>query len=675
MLAPAPNPALTTVNLAPLMEPPSQSPTGSSMAGGNSNLDDFKKQAKEYFEARRKAYLEKQRNVVQPTEAHASPSSTQSGFDHGSKNDVPAAPPNPASSTAYPGLLMEPPSRSPTGSSMAWGYSNFDDFAKHFEAQRKAYLEKQRNAVQPTEAHASPSSALSGFDHGSKNDVPAAPPNPASSTAYTGLLMEPPSQSPTGSSMAWGYSNFDDFAKQSFEARRKAFFEKQSKAVKSTEAHASPSSALPGFDHGSKNDVPAAPPNPASSTAYPGLLMEPPSQSPTGSSMAWGYSNFDDFVKQRKESFEARRKAYLEKQSKAVKSTEAHASPSLALSGSDHGSKNDVPAAPPNPASSTTYPGLLMNPASSLPPTAPGIDATLQDKWWYNGPDGPMYTPMSLGYGSDHVSTGVHAPQPKPNPRPSKNPYFAWNHLMENPPPVRPAPPIEFVQTHENQAVHVQDTNPGPPTDPEFDWDYWMDNLPSPKRLRPGSSNELDDEAFQGPLSPECADSQPGDLWVTSYAAKGKAKKLRRIFGTATGSDVGNVVIRQRKFQPADRLLGPWGFSDEEFWKFLNNFHGPGTAIHPHIIEIIWHDLLCSWEVLYRSRECGGRGATHCAYWPGIARVAERVRLNSPRNSLRIDGFITPNSHKWMRHGPNKPASREPNAWRICREIPAVSNF
>jgi len=64
----------------------------------------------------------------------------------------------------------------------------------------------------------------------------------------------------------------------------------------------------------------------------------------------------------------------------------------------------------------------------------------------------------------------------------------------------------------------------------------------------------LDDQSLS-------ADSQPGDLWVTSYAAKGKAKKLRRIFGTATGSDVGNVVIRQRKFQPADRLLGPWGVS------------------------------------------------------------------------------------------------------------------
>jgi hypothetical protein len=60
----------------------------------------------------------------------------------------------------------------------------------------------------------------------------------------------------------------------------------------------------------------------------------------------------------------------------------------------------------------------------------------------------------------------------------------------------------------------------------------------------------LDDQSLS-------ADSQPGDLRVTSYAAKGKAKKLCRIFGTATGSDVGNAASRQRKFQPADRLLDP----------------------------------------------------------------------------------------------------------------------
>jgi hypothetical protein len=35
----------------------------------------------------------------------------------------------------------------------------------------------------------------------------------------------------------------------------------------------------------------------------------------------------------------------------------------------------------------------------------------------------------------------VHAPQQNPNPRPSKNPYFAWNYLMnlKDPPPRRPA--------------------------------------------------------------------------------------------------------------------------------------------------------------------------------------------------------------------------------------------
>jgi hypothetical protein len=184
-----------------------------------------------------------------------------------------------------------------------------------------------------------------------------------------------------------------------------------------------------------------------------------------------------------------------------LKTDVAHASSSSAPPGIDQGSMDNVPAPPPNPTSSRRYRKLLMKPAS----TAPGMYATLQEKWWYDGPNGPMYTPMPLGHGSDHVSTGVHAPQPKPNPRPPPyNPYFVWNLLrtLKKPPPLPPASLIEFGQTNENQAEHVQDTNPGPSTDPDFDWEYWMDNLPSPERLKQGSSKELDDEAFQGPPSP-----------------------------------------------------------------------------------------------------------------------------------------------------------------------------
>jgi hypothetical protein len=339
-------------------------------------------------------------------------------------------------------------------------------------------------------AHASSSSALPGFDHG-QTDVTAPAPNPASLTVNPDPLMEPSSLSSTGSSMAGGYSNLDKFAKLA-----KEYYKTWQKPVESSDPHLLSSSAPLGLDHWSKTDEPAPAPNRAPSTVNPAPLMEPASLSWTRFPMAGGSGNYDDFAKQAKEYFETRRKAYVEKQRDAAKSTEAHASSSSALPGLDHGSKDDVPAPPPNPASSTAS-------ASSLPPTAPGMDATLQDKWWYDGPHGPTYTPMSLGYDSDRVSTGVNAPKPNRNRLLSENPYFAWNYLMKNPPPLRPTSVIEFGQTHGKQAEHVQDTNPGQPTDSDVEWDHWMDNLPSPKRLKLGWSNELDGEAVQGPPSPE----------------------------------------------------------------------------------------------------------------------------------------------------------------------------
>ena len=137
-------------------------------------------------------------------------------------------------------------------------------------------------------------------------------------------------------------------------------------------------------------------------------------------------------------------------------------------------------------------PNVSPNPASA---TAPG---TSQGKWWHDGPDGPTYTPMSLEYGSDHVSTGVDAPKPNP----SDNPYFRWNYLMNKklkklpPLPVTPVSLIKFGQFQENQVEHVQHLNPGLSTDPNFDWNYRMgsNNLPLPKRPKQGTSKELDDE-------------------------------------------------------------------------------------------------------------------------------------------------------------------------------------
>ena len=255
--APAPNPASLTANPDPLMEPSSLSSTGSSMAGGIDDSDEFAKQvkvAKEFFK------IKTLQKSDETSYAHSLSSSAPLGLGHGPKTHMLAPAPNPASTTVNPALLMEQPSQSPTGSSMAGGIDDSDKFAKQVKLAKEFFkIKTLQKSDETSYAHSLSSSAPLGLGHGSKTHMLAPAPNPASTTVNPALSMEPPSQSPTGFSMAGGNINSDDFKKQAkeyFEARRKAYLEKQRNAVQPTEAHA-PSSAPPGFDHGSKNDVPA----------------------------------------------------------------------------------------------------------------------------------------------------------------------------------------------------------------------------------------------------------------------------------------------------------------------------------------------------------------------------------------------------------------------------------
>ena len=224
-----------------------------------------------------------------------------------------------------------------------------------------------------------------------------------------------------------------------------------------SEAHESSSPASPAPDHGSKTDVPAPAPNPASSTVNPAPLMgppRPPRPSLTKLEMAGGKDYFDGLAKQAEQFFKTSRKP--------VKSTYAHASSSSAPLGLDHGSMNDVPAPPPNPASSAANPELLMKPASRLPNRMPSE---------------------------------------------TQGQYSIWNLMMnlKDQPPLPPASLMEFGKTNENQVEHVQHPNPGSSTDTDFDRNDRMgsNNLPPPKRLKQASSKELNDKVVQGPPSPE----------------------------------------------------------------------------------------------------------------------------------------------------------------------------
>jgi hypothetical protein len=210
--------------------------------------------------------------AFEESEAHESSSPASPAPDHGSKTDVPAPGPIPASSTVNPAPLMEPPSLSSSTSSMAGGSDNpkLVELAKEFFK-----IKTLQKPDESSDAHSLSSSAPSGLDHGSNTDVPAPAPNPASSTVNPAPLMgppRPPRPSLTTLEMAGGKDYFDGLAKQAEE-----FFKTSRKPVKSTDGHASSSSAPPGLDHGSMNDVPAPPPNPASSAANPDLLMKPAS--------------------------------------------------------------------------------------------------------------------------------------------------------------------------------------------------------------------------------------------------------------------------------------------------------------------------------------------------------------------------------------------------------------
>jgi hypothetical protein len=255
------------------------------------------------------------------------------------------------------------------------------------------------------------------------------------------------------------------------------YFKTWVKPVESSDAHASSSSAPPGPDHGSTNVVQAPEPNPASSTANPNPLMEP------------------SIV------------------------------PVRVL-----GSTNVVHDPAPNPASSTANPNPLMEPSSSESlPTASSALSDSENKW--------LFEPQG-----DHM---FHFSQPNPNKRPwtdmNPDPDFDWDFWMAyvNRPRLGSASPKEVGQTSEYQAEHVQQPAPGPSTDSGFDLNY--PPVPVSVVHPPSTSAEL-------PTGPEHegnpgSDKEPEydvDPQAALYAAKGKAKELRRISGTTR--DVGNTA-------------------------------------------------------------------------------------------------------------------------------------
>ena len=290
------------------------------------------------------------------------------------------------------------------------------------------------------------------------------------------------------------------------------FFDATGKSVDSQDAHTPSSSAPPGPDHGSMDNVKAPAPNLASPPAHPDPLTEPLNPSPIPYSMPVVQG---DPLSESESDYEW----LFDSNGEPLVPLP---SPTSTEFGSDHETNWErVPK--PNPNS---------NPG---PSTQAGPDPDFDWDHWMDLEDLPP--PKWPKIASEEVGQ-VHENQvdnmPLSNP-PWRDMDFDWNHWMtleDQPPLKRPklASSKELGQAywHEDQVVQVQQqpnpgtTNPGLPTEPG----HGVVTAPSPNT---GSPKELDDDE----------DAQAAAI----YAAKGKAKETRRrasIPGTAR--DVVNAV-------------------------------------------------------------------------------------------------------------------------------------
>jgi hypothetical protein len=308
------------------------------------------------------------------------------------------------------------------------------------------------------------------------------------------------------------------------------------KPVDSSDSHASSSSApsssaQPGPDHGSTNVVQSPEPNPASSTANPGLLTEPSSPSSTVAIP---------------DSFQDRFNAAWDNR-KSDKGSVTSMEPLFTPGPSEYGSDDDLEWA------TAHLPSLKLSPSRILEPS-PDADANFDWHYWSTAPSPPKPSlPNSFG-GFGHVQQSDAGPSTRPDP------IHNW---------YEPASSNEFGLPPEHQVGNPW-AQPSAGADPNFDWDHWMsldDPLtPSPKsgsakETYPGSPKEPENEVAPGKsptpesTDPELnsdhqssstdsqlADSQAAAQAAALYAAKGKAKQMRRISGTAR--DVGNVAQR-----------------------------------------------------------------------------------------------------------------------------------
>jgi hypothetical protein len=325
------------------------------------------------------------------------------------------------------------------------------------------------------------------------------------------------------------------------------FFRTWGKPMDSSGAHAPSSSARPGPDHGSTSVVQAPGPNPASSTANPGLLVVPPSSSSTASSVKGvsGSAQSDGRWPQSHE-LEGDGEFYdvpLD-------------SPPSSKYGSAHGLTAQwheplpkLPNSNPTPPTDSTF---GINALHSPQPKPASLKSSTSTKSGFNWKH--WINPLNLM--NPLVPAARPASSKALNPKPSNpgvwTPPDSHPNLMAASPPLPPLkvglPKIGEPKEPEDGVVHgPPPTSESPPPSP---------NLAPLKRpgdeVVPGPPPTSDPELDSDHPS-SSAGFQPSELQAAIYAAKGKTKESRRVFGTAR--DVGNAA--QRQLQPAESLHDP----------------------------------------------------------------------------------------------------------------------
>jgi hypothetical protein len=298
-----------------------------------------------------------------------------------------------------------------------------------------------------------------------------------------------------------GNEELEKFAEEYFKSVRKPF--------ESSDAHASSSSASPRPDHGSTNVVQAPPLNPASSTANPRPLIEPPGPSSTAAMQgSWGNR------------FNAAWDDVFSNKGNDGTNRQLHALTSLADYGSDDGSTgahapelnpNKRPLTDPDPEFDWDYWMSVEDPKppGPAPPKRPKYENQVSDMYAQRPSPGSSTEWDSEYTDSDDAASSNEVYQEhrvQPNSRPS----------TESEPEVVNSPLPNLVGSPDDRVEVVQ----RPPSSP------------NPELHQPSS-----------------AGSEPVDLLAAINAAKGKANFV------GTARDVGNATQKELQHEPAERSL------------------------------------------------------------------------------------------------------------------------